>query len=127
MIKIQSKKIYFLILGFFTCFFFDISNLNQGLSHDEKMVIRMILLMIFLWITEIIPISVTAMIPLLFAPIFNEVKFIDITRHYSSPVVFLLLGGFILAQGFEKSGCWGQLNRTDHACHPGGFRSQCID
>ena len=39
-----------------------------------------------------------------FAPVFVEVKFLDITRHYSSPVVFLLLGGFILAHGFEKSG-----------------------
>ena len=104
MIKLKLKKIFFLIFGIITCLFFDISDLNQGLSYDQKMVIRMLLLMIFLWLTEIIPISVTALIPILFAPVFDEVKFLDITRHYSSPVVFLLLGGFIIAHGFEKSG-----------------------
>ncbi len=104
MIKQKLKKIFFLIFAIITCLFFDISDLNQGLSYDQKMVIRMVLLMIFLWLTEIIPISVTALIPILFAPVFDEVKFLDITRHYSSPVVFLLLGGFIIAQGFEKSG-----------------------
>ena len=32
-----------------------------------------------------------------------EIEIADIVKHYASPVVFLLLGGFILAQGFEKS------------------------
>ena len=35
--------------------------------------------------------------------IFLEFKFTEILSHYASSVVFLLLGGFILAQGFEKS------------------------
>ncbi len=104
MYKTNKKNIFILTIGIFICLFSDISNLNQSLTYDEKMVTRMVLLMIFLWLTEIIPISVTALIPILFSPFFIKVEFIDIVKHYSSPVVFLLLGGFIIAQGFEKSG-----------------------
>ena len=63
----------------------------------------MVILMIFLWLTELIPISITALIPIIFFPIFTDTKINDIISNYASPVVFLLLGGFIIAQGFEKS------------------------
>ena len=102
MLKQTFRKLFVLILGILICFIFDITDLNKDLSFDEKIALRMVLLMIFLWLTELIPISITALLPILFSPFFAEIKFVEIAKHYSSPVVFLLLGGFIIAQGFER-------------------------
>jgi len=93
--------IFFLGIAF--CTLPDFLALNEDLDYNAKIALRMVLLMIFFWLTEIIPISVTALVPLIFSPFFFDIKINQIASHYASPVVFLLLGGFILALGFEKS------------------------
>ena len=103
MISSNYFKSIILCCGIILAIIPDIFYLNENFSDDAKLVIRMMILMIFFWLTEIIPISITALFPILFSPFFLEIKFIDILSHYASSVVFLLLGGFILAQGFEKS------------------------
>ena len=103
MIKSTSFKFIYFCFGLLLSIIPDILNLNDIFSSDEKLVIRMLILMIFFWLTETIPISITALLPILFSPFFLEIKFSDILSNYASSVVFLLLGGFILAQGFEKS------------------------
>ena len=103
MIKSNLTKIFVLFLGLIISVLPDVLNLNETLSIDAKLVVRMSIFMIYLWLTEIVPISITALIPILFSPFFMEIKPSEIVKHYASPVVFLLLGGFILAQGFEKS------------------------
>ncbi len=97
------KRFILLAFGLFIVLLPDISKLNSTLTYDAKIVLRMLLLMIFLWFTEIIPISITAMMPILFSPFFLKIELDEIVRNYGSPVVFLLLGGFIIAQGFESS------------------------
>ena len=101
--KLVGKNFLLLALGMFVVFLPDLIKLNHMLDHDAKIVLRMLLLMIFLWLSEIIPISITAMMPILFAPFFLKIELNEIVKNYASPVVFLLLGGFIIAQGFEKS------------------------
>ena len=75
----------------------------EFLTDTQTFVFRVLILMIFLWITELIPTSITALIPLLVAPLVTEIELKKILTSYSSSVVFLILGGFIIAQGFEKS------------------------
>ena len=101
--KSISFKFRIFCLGLLLSIIPDLLNLNDNFSSDAKLVIRMLILMIFFWLTEIIPISITALLPILFSPFFVEVQLKDILNNYASSVVFLLLGGFILAQGFEKS------------------------
>ena len=66
--KTNLKKIFLLVLGLLFSIFPDIFDLNQGLSFDTKLSLRMVLLMIFLWLTEVIPLSMTALLPILFSP-----------------------------------------------------------
>ena len=101
--KSISFKFKIFCLGLLLSIIPDLLNLNDNFSSDAKLVIRMLILMIFFWLTEIIPISITALLPILFSPFFVEIQLKDILNNYASSVVFLLLGGFILAQGFEKS------------------------
>ena len=98
--KINFK--YF-ILGVLFGFLPEILNINHGLDYNSKVVLGMTLTMVFFWLTEAIPTSITALIPIILSPILIDINLKDILAKYASPVVFLLLGGFLLATGFEKS------------------------
>ncbi len=96
-------NIKFFVLGIVFGFIPEIFNLNHGLEYNSKVVLGMTLTMVFFWLTEAIPTSITGLIPVILSPIFIDISIKDILSKYASPVVFLLLGGFLLANGFEKS------------------------
>lgn len=56
------------------------------------------------WITEAIPIPATSLLPVVLFPLTGVVDTVRATAPYADPVVFLLLGGFLLALGIER---WG--------------------
>ena len=58
--------------------------------------------MVTWWITEAIPIPITAMLPLVLFPVLGVAKMSEVAQPYGDPVVFLFMGGFILALGLEK-------------------------
>ncbi len=55
------------------------------------------------WITEAIPISATALLPLVLFPLCGVMQVKDVTNAFASQMVFLFLGGFILAVAIEKT------------------------
>jgi sodium-dependent dicarboxylate transporter 2/3/5 len=59
--------------------------------------------MVTWWIFEVLPLGVTALIPLFILPIFQVTSIEDVTPAYSNPVIFLFLGGFIIARALEKT------------------------
>lgn len=58
--------------------------------------------MILWWITEIVSISVTALIPLTFFPPLGIMTIKEVAPYYGHPIVFLFFGGFIMALALEK-------------------------
>jgi solute carrier family 13 (sodium-dependent dicarboxylate transporter), member 2/3/5 len=60
------------------------------------------LLMAVWWITEAIPIPATALLPIVLFPILEIMKTSDVTVNYGHHLVFLFLGGFIIALTIEK-------------------------
>lgn len=62
------------------------------------------LLMAYYWITESIPISTTALIPLVLFPLLGITTMKAAAAPYAHELIFLFLGGFILAQAIQK---WG--------------------
>ena len=98
------KRYFLLILSGILIFFIsEIFISPEFLTDTQIFVFRILIVMIFLWVTELIPTSVTALIPILVAPLVAEIELKKVLTSYSSSVVFLILGGFIIAQGFEKS------------------------
>ncbi len=61
-------------------------------------------LMLTWWILEAVPLAVTALLPLLLFPLFGIMKMDEAGVSYANPVIFLFMGGFMLALGLEKSG-----------------------
>lgn len=54
------------------------------------------------WMTEAIPLAVTALVPLVVFPVLQIVKFDAIAAPYASPTIFLFMSGFILALTMQK-------------------------
>lgn len=62
------------------------------------------LLMAVLWMSEVIPIPVTALLPLVLFPAFNILSVRDAAAPYANPLIFLFMGGFIIALAMERTG-----------------------
>jgi sodium-dependent dicarboxylate transporter 2/3/5 len=58
--------------------------------------------MAVLWMTEAIPIAVTAMLPLILFPLLGVASIQETAAPYADPVVYLFLGGFVLALGLQR-------------------------
>ena len=56
------------------------------------------------WITEAIPIPATALLPLVLLPLLGVVGIEGAASPYANPVIYLFLGGFLLAAGMQR---WG--------------------
>merc|ERR1712110_1181589 len=64
------------------------------------------------WVSESLPISVTALIPMVLFPMLGVMPSDKISIQYLKDTNFLLLGGFIIAVAFEKSGLHQRLALT---------------
>jgi len=59
-------------------------------------------LMAVLWITEAIPIPVTALLPLILFPALQLSDIRETAAPYANPIIFLFLGGFIIALAMQR-------------------------
>lgn len=59
-------------------------------------------LMVFCWLTEALPMPVTALIPLLLFPLFKLLTIEKVAECYANPIIFLFMGGFMLGLAIEK-------------------------
>ncbi|MEO1473367.1 MAG: SLC13 family permease [Pseudomonadota bacterium] len=84
--------------------------IQQGQTLDEIqasaraawVVLSLLALMAIWWVTEAIPIPVTALLPMVLLPLGGVVSIRDAAAEYLHPVVVLLLGGFIVAKAIER-------------------------
>ena len=56
------------------------------------------------WLTEAVPIPVTSLLPLVLMPTAGIAKLGAVGASYGNPVIYLFLGGFLLALGLEECG-----------------------
>lgn len=56
------------------------------------------------WVTEVVPIAATALLPLALLPLLGITSMNEAAAPYANPVIYLFFGGFILAAAFERSG-----------------------
>ena len=59
-------------------------------------------LMAVLWMTEALPLAVTALLPIVLGPLLGLADPASVTRHYAHPLIFLFLGGFALGLAMER-------------------------
>ena len=74
----------------------------EGLTAEAWLLASLGLMMACWWATEAIPIAATALVPIALFPLFGIASTGAATSPYASPIVMLLLGGFIVALAIEK-------------------------
>jgi sodium-dependent dicarboxylate transporter 2/3/5 len=83
---------------FLTLLFFN----PPGLNDASRAVLASSLWIAIWWITEALPIAVTALLPMILFPLTGGMELADTTAAYGHKLVFLTLGGFIIAIAIEK-------------------------
>lgn len=56
------------------------------------------------WMTEAIPIAATSLIPLVLFPVFQIGDIRETAAPYAHPLIYLFLGGFLIAEAVQRSG-----------------------
>ena len=73
------------------------------LAHPAKLTAATAVLMGVWWMTEAIPIPATALLPLIVFPVLGEdVAVDDVGASYGSNIIFLFMGGFLLALAMQR-------------------------
>lgn len=83
---------------------FFVSALIGGFDNEQALMIGIVLWMLSWWITEVVPIAVTALLPIILIPMSGIMPLRDTTINYANPVIYLFFGGFVLGLAIEK---WG--------------------
>ena len=76
----------------------------EGLSEDAWRAAGLAGLMALWWVTEAIPLAATALMPIAAWPLIHTGSAPMPTAAYAHPLIFLFLGGFLLACAIEASG-----------------------
>lgn len=97
-----NKKNIGLFLGPLTFFLVKFFYNPEGLSNEGLSILASTLWVAIWWITEAVPIYVTALIPIILFPLSGGLELKQTTAAYGHKFVFLFVGGFILAIAIEK-------------------------
>ena len=74
----------------------------EGLSREGWTTVSLLALMIVWWVTEAIPIAATALLPLAVLPLLGVTTPKAAAAGYADPIVFLFIGGFMIAAAIER-------------------------
>ncbi len=97
----SAKKIGFVggpLLFALSLFLIDPNFISPGANK----VLGLAIWIIVWWITEAVPISITAFLPLVLFPFMGVMKMSEAAAPYANPIVFLFMGGFLIALALEK-------------------------
>ncbi len=73
------------------------------LDRPAQIVAAIGVLMAVWWATEAIPLPVTALVPIIAFPISGVAEIADAAAPYANPIIYLFLGGFLVALAVERS------------------------
>ncbi|MFM9849725.1 MAG: SLC13 family permease [Hyphomicrobiaceae bacterium] len=90
-----------------------------GMSQEAWQVAAVALLMAIWWMTEALPLPITALLPLVLFPLLGTAEIEAAAAPHSHPLIFLFLGGFLLARAAQK---WGLDRRLTHIVLSSGSR-----
>ena len=75
-----------------------------GMPLGAWRVVALAGLMAVWWMTQALPLTATALVPFLLLPLFGVISATDTAAAYYSPILFLVLGGAIIALAIERTG-----------------------
>ncbi len=98
----SGKSIFSLLLGPAVFVIMELLGPPETMSDAAFQVLCVTAWVAVWWITEAIPIAVTAMLPIILFPLTGALDLSETTSAFGHKYVFLYLGGFLLAIAIEK-------------------------
>jgi len=83
-------------------FFINYCITSDGLQPAAQAVLATTLWVGVWWITEPVPIAITALLPIILFPVTSALKVSETTAAYGNPLIFLFIGGFMIATAIER-------------------------
>lgn len=90
-IKLLSGPLLFLLIWLFAPF-----------DHYQNATLGVAIWMIFWWTTQVLPIGVTALLPMILFPAMGIDSIKNVTVNYANPIIYLFFGGFVQGLALEK-------------------------
>jgi len=81
-----------------------VASLEFGHGADLATVVFVAVVCVIWWVFEPVPIPVTSLLPLAVLPLLGVLTPQEVGQAYGSPLILLLLGGFLLSKAMEHSG-----------------------
>jgi len=75
-----------------------------GFSLQHATLIGLVAFLVTLWTNEALPLGAVSLLPIILFPVFSILNTNAVTANYSKSIIFLFLGGFMLAIAIEKIG-----------------------
>lgn len=75
-----------------------------GMPVEAWRLVAVLAWMVAWWLSEAVPLAATALLPIVVMPLVGIADVGTVTSAYGHPVVYLFLGGFMLAAAIEKAG-----------------------
>ncbi|MDA0781298.1 MAG: SLC13 family permease [Rickettsiales bacterium] len=98
----MKRSLAFIIVGISLFFTMLLIPAPDAIGDTGWRVIAVISLMLIWWISEAVPIAITALLPIVLFPVLKVVPLNEVTANYGNHIVFLFLGGFTIALAMEK-------------------------
>jgi solute carrier family 13 (sodium-dependent dicarboxylate transporter), member 2/3/5 len=93
-----------LILGLVAFAIMSFMGPPADLSPKAWSALSLLALMIIWWVSEALPVAATALLPLGLLPLLGVVKPVEAAAPYADPIIFLFIGGFMIAAAIEQCG-----------------------
>lgn len=100
----DTVKLTGLVLGPLAAGALFLAPLPEGLSPAAWATAAVAVWMAVWWVTEALPLAATALLPLVLFPLLGVTDIAVTAAPFANPVIFLFLGGFLLALAMERSG-----------------------
>jgi sodium-dependent dicarboxylate transporter 2/3/5 len=88
----------------------------------QALLLGCVALLVTLWTNQVLPLGVVSLLPLLLFPALQIADTRAVSANYAKPIIFLFLGGFMLALAVEKTGLHKQIARRLLAVFPNTAR-----
>jgi sodium-dependent dicarboxylate transporter 2/3/5 len=98
----MTKSNIYKLLGPLLFFIILILDAPNGMSNEGFRFLGIIIWMAVWWISEVVPIAVTSLLPIILFPSLNILNIQQTGANYGHKYIFLFIGGFILANAIQK-------------------------
>jgi len=96
----QTKKILLaLLLGLIT-----FGAMIAFFTLQQSLMVAIVVLMVTLWTNEGLPLAVVSLLPIILFPASGVLSTKEAAVNYANPIIYLFLGGFLIAIAVEKTG-----------------------